>query len=475
MPATAKHFWTSPQTAFGENQIQTKEVILPKSRTLLRGTITQYVQGVWVLNKKIFALIVVLVLLSNLALAKTLTVWITGHSNEELNIMKEMIDEQFSPKFGVEVAVTGLSWADNESKYLLAAASGDVPDVGSAGGLFLPELGLRGALVNLTDFPDFEEVRKRAPEGFYRSLTYDSLVFGVPYFSSLTVAYYRDDILQNLGLGPIETWDDLRRALPKMQANNTNFSLSWGLTNTVYSDINLFMWQNGGDDYTPDLQRSGLDMPGSIKGFTEFVELYTVYKIPMETPLFQGFINGDLAIMLSGQAMYANLMNGAPQLQGKWSLREVIGTMQDGEINRAATGTGWSMGIFKESKNKELAWEFIKWFTSEEVQLEMTKRITERITGSMFLPANLASLQHIPVADADRQTFLRQLEVSKASVFGLVSPNNRRRYLQFAAQEAVLTGIDPKDAMTKYAAEHNAEIARKQAEYKRFIERLLGR
>ena len=133
------------------------------------------------------------------------------------------------------------------------------------------------------------------------------------------------------------------------------------------------------------------------------------------------------------------------------------------------------MGIFKESKNKELAWEFIKWFTSEEVQLEMTKRITERITGSMFLPANLASLQHIPVADADRQTFLRQLEVSKASVFGLVSPNNRRRYLQFVAQEAVLTGVDPKDAMTKYAAEHNAEIARKQAEYKRFIERLLGR
>ena len=139
------------------------------------GTITQYVQGVG-FEQKDFSLIVVLVLLSTLARAKTLTVWITGHSNEELNIMKEMIDEQFSPKFGVEVAVTGLSWADNESKYLLAAASGDVPDVGSTGGLFLPELGLRGALVNLTDFPDFEEVRKRAPEGFYRSLTYDSLV-----------------------------------------------------------------------------------------------------------------------------------------------------------------------------------------------------------------------------------------------------------------------------------------------------------
>ena len=57
-------------------------------------------------------------------------------------------------------------------------------------------------------------------------------------------------------------------------------------------------------------------------------------------------------------------------------------------------------------------------------------------------------------------------------IFGLVSPNNRRRYLQFAAQEAILQGVDPEVAIRKYAAEHNVEIKRKQNEYKRFIEKL---
>lgn len=216
-------------------------------------------------------------------------------------------------------------------------------------------------------------------------------------------------------------------------------------------------------------------MPGSIKGFKEFCELYTVHNIAVEIPQFAGFSNGDLAITISGQSMYANLKNGAPHLQGKWSLKPVIGTMHEGEINRAATGTGWSMGIFKGSKNQELAWEFIKWFTSEEVQLEMTVRITDRIQGSMFFPANLNSLQRLPIDETDKQTFLEQLKVSKASVFGLVSPNNRRRYLQFAAQEAILTGVDPETAIVKYAGEHNVEIARKQSEYKRYIEKLLNR
>lgn len=429
----------------------------------------------WVLMKKTIALILGILLLSSLALAKPLEVWITGHSNEQLQIMREMIDDQFTPKFGVEVEVTGLSWSDNESKYLLAAASGDVPDVGSTGGLFLPELGLRGALLDLKDLPDFDEVAKRASPGFYRSLTYEGLVFGIPYFSSLSVAYYRDDILQELGLGNIDTWDDLRKILPKLQARGSNFGLAWGLSETVYSDVNAFMWQNGGDDYTPDLQKSGLDMPGSIKGFTEFCELYTVHNIAKEIPQFAGFSNGDLAITVSGQAMYANLKNGAPQLEGKWSLRPVIGTMHEGEINRSATGTGWSMGIFKASKNQELAWEFVKWYTSEQVQLEMAVKITERVKGSMFLPANLGSLNNLPIDEADRKTFLEQLKASKASIFGLVSPNNRRRYLQFAAQEAVLTGVDPTEAITKYAAEHNVEIARKQNEYKRYIEKLLAK
>ncbi len=412
-------------------------------------------------------------LICSLASAKTLTVWFTGHSNEILSIIKDLIDRKFSPKYGVDVEITGLSWTDNETKYLLASASNDVPDVGSTGALFLPELGLRGALVDLRTMPGIDEVVTRAPAGYYRSLTYEGILFGIPYYSSLGIAYYRDDILQNLGLGKIDTWEDLKLALPKMQAKGTNFSLEWGLSNTVYSDVNAFMWQNGGDDYTPDLNRSGYDLPGSIKGFKEFCELYTKYHIAKEVPQFQGFVDGELAVLGSSQGLYANLKTAAPQINGKWSLQVYPGTFYKGEINRSATGTGWSLGLFKASKNKELGWEFIKWFTSEEIQLELADKISERIQGAFFLPANLNAINKLKLPEKDLQTILAQLKFSKASVFGLVSPNNRRRYLQFAAQEAVLHGTDPETTIRKYAQEHNVEIQRKQVEYKRYIQQLL--
>lgn len=423
--------------------------------------------------KKGIIVLICLLLCCIVASAKNLTVWITGHSNEELAIMKEIINSKFSPKFNVDVDVTGLSWADNETRYLLAAASNDVPDVGTTGGLFLPELGLRGALVDLREMPGYQEVVQRASPGFYRSLTYEGVLFGIPYFSSVSFTFYRDDIISKLGLGNIDTWEDLRRALPKMQANGTNFAFHWYLTDTVYSDINAFMWQNGGDDYTPDLQSSGLDMPGSIKGFKEFCEFYTKYRVANEVPHFNGFINGDLAIIGAAQTMYANLVNGAPQISGKWSIRPYIGTVYQNELNRSATGTGWSMGLFKASKNKELGWEFIKWFTSEEIQLEIAEKVMQRIKGSMFLPAHLGSLNKLPLPKNDLQVMLEQLKVSKASIFGLVAPKNRRRYLQFAAQEAILQGVDPETAIRKYAQEHNSEIKRKQVEYKRYIEQLL--
>ncbi|HOL14485.1 MAG TPA: extracellular solute-binding protein, partial [Bacillota bacterium] len=102
------------------------------------------------LSKKLTILVMVALLLSSLAVADTIEVWLTGHSNEELSIIRELTESNFTAKTGISVNFTGLSWADNESRYLLAAASGEAPDVAGAGALFLPELGLRGALIDLS-------------------------------------------------------------------------------------------------------------------------------------------------------------------------------------------------------------------------------------------------------------------------------------------------------------------------------------
>lgn len=146
--------------------------------------------------------------------------------------------------------------------------------------------------------PDFEEVKNRSFPGFYRSLEYRGLTFGIPYTANVTVAFQRDDVLASLGIEKIDTWEELMAALPKMQANGTNFSLQWFLTETLYADVNMFMWQRGADDYNEDLTKSGYDDPECIKAFTDYTNLYVKYNIPKEIPVFQAFINGELALCL---------------------------------------------------------------------------------------------------------------------------------------------------------------------------------
>lgn len=427
------------------------------------------------LTKRLSIMLMVLLLISTFASAKvTIDVWLTGHNNEEMSILKELTETQFTSKTGISVNYTNLSWADSENRFLMAAASGEAPDVGGAGALFLPELGLRGAMVDLSKMNGFNDVYNRSYSGFYRSLQFQGLTFGVPYTASVTTAFQRDDILKDLGIGSINTWDELKQSLPKMQARNTTFSLQWFMTETLYADVNMFMWQRGADDYNKDLTKSGYDDPQAIAAFKDYVELYTKYKIPLEIPAFQAFVNGELAIALQYPNFYMNLVHAAPQIAGKWSMVQAPGYNIGGQLNRTTTGGGSSVGIFETSKKKNEAWEYIRWLTSEETQVEVSNRIMSQIKGALFLPANRNALSKVNIGQAAIETYQKALNTATSSVYGLVAPRHRRRYLQFAAQKAVLNNVNPEQAMKEAAAEHNSEIVKKQKEYDRYIKRLLG-
>ncbi len=426
--------------------------------------------------KKVVVGFIVLILVSSFVSAKTITVWLTGVNNEILNVYKELTEESFTKKTGININFTTLSWGDFETRFILAAASGDAPDIGGMGPLFAPELGVRGAIIDLkATFPDFDQVVAKLYPSVFRSLTYRGSVFGVPYDANFSMAaYQRDDILSSYGIKTIDTWDEMRKVLPKLQANGSNMALAWMLSETLYDDANMFMWQHGGDDYTPDLKNSGYDQPNTIRGFVEFAELYTKYKIAREIPQMQGFRDGSLFYFVQEPGWYNNIQMSQPQLAGKWSLVQVPGTIRNGSLNRTSSVAGSSLSIFKTSKNKNEAWEYIKWITSTQVQIELAKRAREKVKGTMILPANLEAIMSIGLPNKDLSTYKKVLAEGTASIYGLVAPRHRRRYLLFATREAVIEGVNPESALLKYAKEHNQEIRQKEKEYARFIEKLLA-
>lgn len=432
-------------------------------------------ERVGLVRTKRLALICLIIMLSAFVSAKTLTVWLTGVNNEVLNIYRDLVEEKFTPVTGIEVEFTNLSWGDFENRFILAAATGDAPDVGGMGPLFAPELGIRGAVIDLrATFPDFDEVVKNLYPAVFRSLSYQGSVFGVHFDANFAMTgFQRDDILQQHGIGSLDTWDDVRKALPKLQANGSNLSLAWQLTTDLYEDVNMFMWQHGGDDYTPDLKASGYDQPEAIRGFTEYVELYTKHGIDRASPQIQAFADGSLFYFIQQPPWYSNLLVAHPQLQGKWSVVQVPGAVRDGVLHRESSVAGNALAIFRSSNMKEEAWSFIKWIISEPIQVEIAKRTLASSAGRLVLPADLNALAKVDLPERDIEVYKKALAEGTTSIYGLVAPRHRRRYLQFAAEEAILLNVSPEEALVKYAEEHNFEIKKKEVEYARFIQKLL--
>lgn len=84
-----------------------------------------------------------------------LQVWV-NRSNQYIQIMQKLIDEKFTPQTGIQVDVSVMP---DQNKLVLANSAGNAPDVATGLNYTIPyELGIRGALADMTQFSDFKEV-----------------------------------------------------------------------------------------------------------------------------------------------------------------------------------------------------------------------------------------------------------------------------------------------------------------------------
>jgi ABC-type glycerol-3-phosphate transport system substrate-binding protein len=428
------------------------------------------------LKQWLTVLAAVLCLLSGIvgAAAKPVQVW-SIFSVEQTRIIQELTDAIFTPNTGIHVEITAIPSSGYEQKYLLAAISNEMPEVAVSGSLGPADMGIRGAVVDLRARygEDYEKVHQSMYPGLMRSFDFLGSAFGLPTQTNIYPMIVRTDIMNELGLQVPSTWNELYEILPKLQSQGKNFATTFGIGTSVYADASMFIWQRGVDLYTPDRQRSALDTPEAIAAFTEFTELFTKHKIPKEINAYMDFTTGAIPIMLTSVWNYSALVQGAPDLEGKWTLSLVPGTVSaDGATNHAAYIGGNSLMLFKNASRADDGWEWMKWFVSRETQIALAQLTPQRISGSMFLPSNHEAMMHVPFPEEHVEVFMEQAHQSVAPVFALIPASVIHRLFNFATNKAVLQGVDPEVAIREAADEMNSELARKQKEFERFISKL---
>lgn len=342
-----------------------------------------------------------------------LQVWV-NRSRQHLEIMQKLIDEEFTPRTGIQV---DLSLMPDQNKLVLANASGDAPDIATGINYAQPyELAIRGALKDLTEFADFNSVAARYNEALFVPSTIGDGIYSMPETMNFWVLFYRSDIMAKLGLSVPQTIEEVKGMLTDLQMRGLNFyhpTAGMGGMRNFHGTTPL-LFQYGATLYDTYAGDTAINSEAAVTGFTELVELFTIYNMPVDVPNFyQHFRNGDLPIGIADFGTYNLILNAAPEIASSWEIALVPGVEQaDGTVARYSSAGAESTVMFESTPEREAqAWEFMKWWSSADVQ-EQYGETLQISYGSEYLwnTANREAFANLPWRSRDKKVILEQNE-----------------------------------------------------------------
>jgi ABC-type glycerol-3-phosphate transport system substrate-binding protein len=383
--------------------------------------------------------------------------------------MQKMIDDQFTPATGIKVDI---SIMPDQYKLVLANAAGNAPDVATGINYTVPyELAVRGALVDMAQFADFKDAAKPYEPGFFLTGTIGDSVYSMPETMNFWVTVYRTDVMNKLGLEMPKTMDEVIDILPELNMRGLDFyyPASGMLAMRNFHGTTQLVVQNGGSlYYGTAAEGTALGEEAAVKGFTALTDLFTIYDMPINIDNFyQHFRNGDMPIGIADYGVYNLLTNAAPELAGSWEIALAPGTLQeDGTINSSTCGCAEATVIFKSDSDREKkAWEFVKWWSSTDVQAEFGQTIQITYGDEYMWPtANMDAFMQLPW-DSDHKEVIREFARNVVDVARVPGTYLLEREMSNAFNDIVVNGQNEQTRIDKAVKVINREIERKLEEF----------
>ena len=397
-------------------------------------------------------------------------VWIvTGR--DQSTVLKTMVDDTFTPMTrdnGHEIHVNvKLVVAET---LLTAVVAGNGPDVVlSLGSWFPVNYAMRNAVEDLTQFADFEQVVAPFYDSALAALRYNDGVYALPETQEFPVLFYREDVLEELGLTPPATWDELIAMLPTIQGNNLSVGVPYPDINTADMSIfNSMIYQNGGKIYNDEATRTVIDEENGVAAFKLYTSLYNDYGLPTVYDFVSRFRSGEMPIGLANYTAYNTLVVSAPEIRGLWKFAPFPGTvMPDGTVNNKVHSQGLCcmMIATDDEKVKQNAWEFLKWWVSAETQWRFGREIESVLGNSArYATANRDAL--VNLAWSREQMEVLQNQMANAVGFREIAGGySTTRHMTNAIRHVINTKEDARETLLKYAKTINEEIRIKRKEF----------
>lgn len=399
---------------------------------------------------------------------EAITVWV-GTGRDQAHIIKSMTDDMFSPEYNVPVNVSLV-----QGTLIEATMAGKGPDVALNVARFLPvDLAVRGALSAIDSHPEFENHRENFQSTAFIPYTFDGRVYALPETQEFNMLFYRKDIFEELDISIPETWEDLYRLIPILARRNMDAGVpslipqNPGETYLHFPrTFTTFLIQRGLNLYKDDFSATSFDDTRAIEAFTEFVNLYREFGLPVYYDVANRFRTGEMPLAIAPYTTYNLLYIFAPEIRNLWGMAPIPGKrMPDGSINRSEEAFGLSSIVFSDAKNMDGALDYVIWWTSHEPQARYGREMESLMGPAARIPtANINAFEDLPWSASEMEMLKIQWEqiVEQPEIPGsyFVSRN-----LNNAIIETVFEGGNPLATLEKYNKYINEEIRRKRIEF----------
>ena len=428
----------------------------------------------------------------------TVDVWL-AYGRDQSQIWRSLVDDQFTSRTAIAVTLKLVT----AGTLLPSVLCGQGPDVYiGLGATDTINYAIRNAVLPIQSVASQEDIDIVAqnfadsalvPISLHDMETGSPLTYGVPETSNFNMMFLRNDVLEELGIGVPETWDDVLAAVPILQANNMQAGVTYSAA------FNMFLYQRGGglwlyngtNGYAFDKEYAGAQIGFgtnlSLEAFGDVCRLFTDYSFPVTYDAANRIRTGEMPILVAEYvATYNQLIVFATEIAGLWNFTQVPGTVvtvydengnvkydNDGNVvteicHDTMTTVTATILMYSDDRTEEQtqhAWEFMKWQCGAEAQAEFGNKMVALIGPSAkYASANIKAIENLSWTSAELAAIKEQLN-SVSAIENYPGAYIIARYIQFAFYDAYNDRIDAAVAMQSYVNVINKEITRKREEF----------
>jgi len=350
--------------------------------------------------------------------ATTVTIWVGWSAGHELTEFKKVVAEYDQKHPDVNVKVVG---GINDDKILAAIRSGNVPDVVSSFtsanvGIYCPSGGwidldplLKQDKINVNIFP--------ATSRYYTQ--YKGTRCALPLLADATGLYYNKTLFKKAGLTrPPKTLSELATYAKKLTQKNKDGSIK---VLGFDPNQNFYMggYGNGASGFQPLIGAGYFDKNGksSLASEPAWASFFRWQKNLVDAFGYSNLVRwqagagdefapshpfetGKLAMMLDGEWRVAFIKNEHPTLQYGTAPMPVADNKP--QLYGAGAVNGTIIGIPKGGKNRDQAWDLVKYLTTNDHALAMFSNGIRNVPSTV---SSSKSKELIP--DKNFATFLK--------------------------------------------------------------------